>query len=39
VVIKNFKEIAPNTNVRLLMSGITNPSVASHTINLKLFVK
>lgn len=39
VVIKNFKEIAPNTNVRILLSGVMNPNVGTYQIRLKLLVK
>jgi hypothetical protein len=36
VVVKNFKEITANSNVRLLISGLVNP-MASYNILLKIF--
>lgn len=37
VVVKNFREISVNSKVRILLSGVQNPS-ASYTILLKIFV-
>ena len=39
VLIKNFKGIAPNSRIRILISGITNPSTPTFTVTLKIWEK
>jgi len=39
VEVKLFKEIPPNTKVRLLLSGVKNPAVGSYSIFLKIIQK
>jgi hypothetical protein len=39
VVVKLFKEIPPNTKIRLLLSGVTTPTLASYGVTLKIISK
>lgn len=36
VVVKGFKEIPPNTKVRILISGVTNPNSPTYTLEIKV---
>lgn len=37
VRVSNFRYISTNTNVRIMISGVTNPTAASYDIDIKVF--
>ncbi|CAD8094793.1 unnamed protein product [Paramecium primaurelia] len=39
VRVSNFRYISTNTNVRIMISGVTNPTAASYDIDIKVFQK